>query len=197
MKRWVILSELPAGDHPETGLAKLAALASGVRLCSAGAELPGSTGGLGAVWDVTAETDPAQLISELPGAVEVVPLRPVATHIEPLEQLRRVKRTLLLTVRAGTATDAVAEFEQDLMGMPYHIGSIKSWALSRVGGDSRWTHVWEQEFTDPDGLNGEYLAHPYHWTSVDRWFDPEMPGAIVEPAIAHLYRWASGPVLGI
>ncbi|MBL1078506.1 Dabb family protein [Nocardia sp. 2] len=124
-----------------------------------------------------------------------MPLTPVAAHVAPCAADRRIKRTLLLTVRPGTAADVLERFESDLMAMASHIPAIKSWSLSRVSGDSRWTHVWEQEFESPDGLNGDYLLHPYHWTHVDRWFDPEIPGSIVEPAIAHLYRWADGPVL--
>ncbi|WP_439117653.1 hypothetical protein [Nocardia nova] len=63
-----------------------------------------------------------------------------------------------------------------------------------AGADEAVSRYWQ--WTDSlDGLNGDYLLHPYHWTCVDRWFDPEMPGAIVDPAIAHLYRWADGPLL--
>ena len=40
-------------------------------------------------------------------------------------------------------------------------------------GTSAWTHVFEQEFTDVEGLMGPYLMHPIHWAVVDRWFDPE------------------------
>ncbi|MGW0057113.1 Dabb family protein [Nocardia nova] len=107
---------------------------------------------------------------------------------------KRIKRTLLLRVRPETAPAVVSRFEADLAAMPGHIAAIGSWTLSRAD-HPRWTHAWEQEFADLDKLNGDYLLHPYHWTCVDRWFDPEMPGAIVDPAIAHLYRWADGPLL--
>ncbi|MEU8530977.1 Dabb family protein [Streptomyces sp. NPDC048629] len=101
----------------------------------------------------------------------------------------------------GTPPETVARFEADVMGMPEHITAIRAWALSRVTTDvgrpapARWTHVWEQEFADVDGLTGDYLLHPYHWTYVDRWFDPELPTSIVSPALAHVYRWTDTPVL--
>jgi len=85
------------------------------------------------------------------------------------------------------------------MAMPEHIATIRSWALSRVDGASgptRWTHAWEQEYVDIAGLTGEYLLNPYHWAHVDRWFDGEVPGAIVEPALAHVFRWSETAVLG-
>ncbi|GAB2546514.1 Dabb family protein [Nocardia heshunensis] len=199
MSRWVILSSAPSGADVDAGLADAAAkaaAASGVTHCSAGVDLPGSTGGQGALWDLVADSAPATVLPGLPADADVVPLAPVHARVARLDSARRIKRTLLLTVRHDTSPETVARFESDLMAMPAHIPAIKSWSLSRVPGHPRWTHVWEQEFADPDGLNGDYLLHPYHWTHVDRWFDAEIPGAIVEPAIAHLYRWADGPVLG-
>ncbi|WP_405752312.1 Dabb family protein [Streptomyces sp. NBC_01411] len=129
--------------------------------------------------------------------VDAVPLAPVASRQVELSG-PRVKRTLALTVRPGTPPETVARFEADLMAMPDHIATIHSWALSRVDAtveSSRWTHVWEQEFADVDGLTGAYLQHPYHWTYVDRWFDSELPTSIVAPALAHVFRWAHAPVL--
>jgi hypothetical protein len=170
MSRWVILTP------PETT----------VPGADGGPDLPGSVGGRGAHWDLACDAAP-----DIPGA-EAVELSRIATaHVELTG--RRIKRTLLLTVRPGTPPDTIASFEADLMAMPRHIPAIRSWALSRATG--RWTHAWEQEFADEDGLNGQYLLHPYHWTYVDRWFDTELPTAIVAPRLAHLYRTASGPVL--
>ncbi|WP_067544313.1 Dabb family protein [Nocardia crassostreae] len=199
MNRWVILSEVPEVGDPETEIAArtaAAAAAPGVWHCSAGIDLPGSTGGLGMAWDLTGDTDPAVALPDLPGRVDAVRLTPIASHLEPLPEPQRVKRTLLLTVRSGTPDEVVEQFESDLMAMPTHIAAIQSRSLSRITGDSRWTHAWEQEFADVDGLNGDYLLHPYHWTHVDRWFDPEIPTSIVKPDIAHLYRLAATPVLG-
>ncbi|MDI2131964.1 Dabb family protein [Yinghuangia seranimata] len=155
-----------------------------------GPDLPGSVGGTGATWDATGDEPPT-------GATEALALTPVRSQAVPLDG-RRVKRTLLLTVREGTPAEVVERFEADLTAMPEHITSIRGWALSRVDQartPSVWTHVWEQEFADVEGLTGEYLMHPYHWTYVDRWFDGEQPGSIVEPRLAHVFRWADGPVL--
>lgn len=194
MTRWVLLS----ASADKSDVAALAAHPD-VRHCSAGADLPGSVGGPGAVWDLTTTAELASLPG-VPADVDAVPLLPVGSRTVDLEG-PRIKRTLLLTVAPGTPDEVVRRFEHDTMAMPDHISSIRSWALSRVdtsvtGASRRWTHVWEQEFVDADGLNGEYLLHPYHWTYVDNWFDSESPRHIVEPAIAHLYRTADGPVLG-
>lgn len=193
MTRWILLH----ATAPEDVVLSLAARPD-VSHCSAGADLPGSVGGPGAVWDLTTDTDLSSL-SGIPADADAVPLATIASRVVPYDG-PRVKRTLLLSVKAGTPDDVTERFEQDTMAMPDHIGSIGSWALSRVdtsvaGASTRWTHVWEQEFVDADGLNGEYLLHAYHWTYVDRWFDTEVPGHVVEPAIAHLYRAATGPVL--
>jgi len=194
MTRWVIRT-------PATDFAPAVAAARAdheVVACSAGTDLPGTVGGLGKTWDLTTTARPSAVLPDLSASADAVPLTPVAAHHVPYAG-RRIKRTLLLRLRPGTSDDIRARFEADLTAMPAHITAIRSWALSRVDAarhpSTQWTHVWEQEFTDPDGLNGEYLLHPYHWTHVDRWFDAEIPGAIVEPAIAHLFRWADEPIL--
>lgn len=164
----------------------------GHRSLSAGPDLPGCVGGHGYSWDLPSDARP-----ELPARADEVALRPVRAGFAPLTG-PRVKRTLLLTVRAGTPADVLAEFEADLIAMPRHIPTIRSWALSRVverTGRSRWTHAWEQEYAAVEGLTGEYLLNPYHWAHVDRWFDGEVPGSIVEPTLAHVFRWSDVPVL--
>ncbi|MFI8998468.1 Dabb family protein [Streptomyces sp. NPDC053542] len=195
MTRWVAL--LPAeGAEAYNKADKL----PGVSACSAAPDLPGSFGGRGATWDMTADRSPAALAAELgvPAPLDAVALTPVRSRFVPLSG-PRVKRTLLLAVRPGTPTGPVERLEADLLAMPAHISTIRSWSLSRVDRSltpSRWTHVWEQEYADIEGLTGEYLGHPFHWTCVDRWFDGEIPGAgIVEPHLAHVFRWSPVPVL--
>ena len=75
--------------------------------------------------------------------------------------------------------------------------TIRSWRLSRVAGAAaeagRWTHAWEQEYASLDGLTGEYMMNPFHWTTVDAWFDAEVPDHIVEPELAHLFTERDTP----
>ncbi len=52
---------------------------------------------------------------------------------------------------------------------------------------SGWTHLWAQEFEKLDGLQIDYMVHPYHWSVVDRWFDCESPERIVAPDLAHAF----------
>ncbi|OBG91680.1 stress responsive protein [Mycobacterium sp. E136] len=101
-----------------------------------------------------------------------------------------VYRTLLLRVQPDTDEATVARFEDDLRLLPRYVTSIGTWQLSRVDsavGTSPWTHVFEQEFRDLDGLTGPYLMHPIHWAYVDRWFDPECPEAIVRDRVCHSF----------
>jgi hypothetical protein len=55
--------------------------------------------------------------------------------------------------------------------------------------------VWEQEFPDATAFEIDYMRHPYHWTGVDRWFDEEIPGAIVDPEFANFLYEIAEPVL--
>lgn len=109
-----------------------------------------------------------------------------------------VYRTLLLRVAPDTPQEALARFESDLLAMTDFIPAITAWQLSRVEvatGSSAWTHVWEQEFRDLDGLTGPYLMHPIHWAYVDRWFDPECPEFIVRDRVCHSFCRCDSPVL--
>lgn len=109
-----------------------------------------------------------------------------------------VYRTLLVGVDPTTPADVVADFEADLLSMPRYIDTITTFQLSRPRraiGASRWTHVFEQQFTDEQGLMGPYLMHPIHWARVDRWFDPECPEFIVRERVCHSFCSAPSPVL--
>lgn len=109
-----------------------------------------------------------------------------------------VYRALLLRVPDEVEAETVAAFESELLMMPRYVPTIAAWQLSRVEqaiGTSEWTHVFEQEFTDVDGLMGPYLMHPIHWAVVDRWFDPETTDIIVRDRVCHSFCDLPGPVL--
>ncbi len=109
-----------------------------------------------------------------------------------------VYRALLLRVPDDVEADTIALFEHELAMMPQYVPTIAAWQLSRVDaaiGTSDWTHVFEQEFTDVEGLMGPYLMHPIHWAVVDRWFDPETTDIIVRDRVCHSFCELSGPML--
>jgi hypothetical protein len=107
-------------------------------------------------------------------------------------------RCLVFAVDAGTPSATVRAFERNLLLMPAHVSAIRNWALGEVvigGGQRRWTHVWEQEFDDVGGLEGEYMTSPIHWGLVDGWFDPECPQRIVDPHLIHAALDIDRPVI--
>jgi hypothetical protein len=109
-----------------------------------------------------------------------------------------VYRTLLLRVLHDTNADTLARFEGELSSMAQYIPAIRAWQLSRVDdaiGTSQWTHVFEQEFSDVDGLMGPYLMHPIHWAMVDRWFDPECPDVIIRDRVCHSFCHCDDAIL--
>ncbi|WP_344415710.1 Dabb family protein [Pseudonocardia ailaonensis] len=184
MTRWVLQLKLA----PEASVRDLPG--------AAGQHEPGSYGGGDATWDIVADVLPTV---DRPGieVVDAVALAPVASQHVSLEG-PRVKRTLLLGLKPGIPDDVRTSFEHSLTGMPLHIGAIRSWSLSRVDqalSPSRWTHVWEQEYESIDGLRVDYSRSSYHWAGVDRWFDTEMPDAIVENTFTHVFYVAERPVL--
>jgi Stress responsive A/B Barrel Domain len=164
----------------------------------AGRNLPGSVGGGRATWDVCTDDDPVRrLDGTVLRCVDAVALVPCAGEIV-VTPPPVVKRTLLLRVRADVDGAVRQQFESDLVAMPRHIASIRSWALSHVDArrsPSRWTHAWEQEYASVAGLRDDYMTSRYHWACVDRWFDPEVPGWIVERELAHVFYESAEPVI--
>lgn len=109
-----------------------------------------------------------------------------------------VYRALLLRVDSAADAATITDFERELASMPTYVPTIAAWQLSRVEtilGTSPWTHVFEQEFTDVEGLMGPYLMHPIHWAVVDRWFDPETTDVIIRDRLCHSFCELTTPVL--
>lgn len=185
---------------------------------------PGSLGGGHLTWDVAFENDAAcAALFERSAPVDGVGLvgalgdcldgldetvrHTDAVVVEPMGQLVSmpdlvgVKRTLLLTVRGGTPSASCEHFERDMLAMPDHVPAIRNWSFGRVRTssprpmESRWTHVWEQEFESEAGLLVDYMTSPYHWGLIDAWFDLECPHSIVETHLAHVFCQAAAPVL--
>ncbi|WP_280340095.1 Dabb family protein [Nocardia neocaledoniensis] len=168
--------------------------------------LPGvrNGGDVLAHWWFDEATDWARAAGPVAAALDV----PAVAHVDGAEYLGgtgglaapgatgTVHRVLLLRVAPETPDPTVRRFEADLLRMPEHIATMRTWQLSpvlRAVGAAPWTHVWEQEFTDLDGLNGPYLMHPVHWAHVDRWFDPECPEMIVRDRVCHSFCRTTTP----
>jgi hypothetical protein len=127
---------------------------------------------------------------DLDGPVRVVDevvIEPLASRVVPMAG-PRVLRTLLIRVRPDTPAGQIAGLESAIVAMPDYIDTIRSWSLSRLDParhEFGWTHLWEQEFVQAAGFR-PYMAHPVHWTGIERWFDPEIPGYIVEDEAHYL-----------
>jgi hypothetical protein len=101
-----------------------------------------------------------------------------------------VWRVLLVACEDGSTRAEREAMERDHLLMPRHVPAIRNWAYGRVveaTGRRRWSHVWEQEYDDVDGLLGPYLHHPVHWGLVDRWYDLECPERIVDPHVVSAF----------
>ncbi len=147
-------------------------------------------------WDCAAKSLAALLAD--PAVTRVNGAAYTGTPVHCSNKPGTVYRTLLLRVLPDTAAATVARFEHELSLMPRYVSTIRAWQLSRVSeavGTTAWTHVFEQEFSDVDGLMGPYLMHPIHWAVVDRWFDPETTDVIVRDRVCHSFCAITDPVL--
>jgi len=123
-----------------------------------------------------------------PFAIDSVIYRTGISDCSAGRRQQGIWRCLVLAIESGASQNIVRQFEKDLLLMPTLVRAIRNWSLSSIilaTGHRRWTHIWEQEFDDIAGLEGEYMLHPIHWGLVDGWFDPECPQRIVDPWLIH------------
>jgi len=203
IRQIVLISTAPEAAGPVAAALRPAlAQCPGVQRSHLGADLPGSWGGLGLTWDALVSKDAPPVAVQLHGldvgSVDAVRFRPLQRAMPEPGIRSGIKRTLLLRVKPDSSSSAVEQFERDLIAMPAHIPAIRNWCLSRVEGGvqaSGWTHVWEQEYRTVEGLLNDYQGSPYHWGWVERWFDPEVPGHIVEIRLVHVFKAAEASIL--
>lgn len=191
-------------DRLATTLAEVGATMEGARGSVAGRTLPRALNGGDLIWRLTFASENEfwiavasrhwrEKISPLlsPDSVTVLDRIAYRTTLSDVSAGRRqpgIWRCLTLAVDAGTPCDQIRQFERDITSMPRHVSTICNWSMGKVisqHGRRQWTHVWEQEFDDLAGLEGEYMMHPIHWGLVDGWFDPECPQRIVDPLLIH------------
>lgn len=181
-------------DAAETALRSQLEAVTGLARWHCGRNLEGCWGGgqftVDLQWHASADT-PAMEFNSLPGFAnaDAVRYQTVASGQRDPGLRQGIWRTLLLRVREEVPAAEVETFERELLGMPRYMAAIRNWRLGRVTTpESRWTHVWQQEYVALEGLMGEYLLHPYHWGWVDRRFDPEFPDVwVVDTGLCHVF----------
>lgn len=101
-----------------------------------------------------------------------------------------VYRVALFRASVRPTPERLAAFGIQTASLAHYIKSIRRWQIGiaeEAGGLHAWTHVWEQEYRDLDGLLGPYMLHPAHWAHVERWFDPEYGEWLVDPLLVHSF----------
>lgn len=85
----------------------------------------------------------------------------------------------------AVALETLLSYDADLAGM-----RVKRTRLLTVRQGVSKSVV--EEFEHEDHVNRPYVINDYHWAFVDRWFDGEVPGSIVEQQLAHVFRRTDG-----
>ncbi len=185
-------------------LAELSEVLPGVRSAKAGATLPRALNGGQLMWRLSFSSEAdywachRSSVWRSKVALALAPERGLSIDAAAYDskfadtsrprQSRRIWRCLMLALEPYAGAADTRQLERDLMLMPRYVETIGNWALGRAvssQGRRSWTHVWEQEFDDVQGLEGPYMTHPIHWGLVDAWFDPECPQRIVDPLLIH------------
>ena len=191
-------------DRLAAQLAEAGAALPGAVNSSAGRTLPRAIAGGSLMWRLVFESEEdhwaartsdgwrkridALIAGEGAAVLDTIAYRTSLSDASAGRKAPGIWRCLVLSVEAGTPAETIRQFERDTALMPQHVSTIRNWSMGHaVSGQGRrsWTHVWEQEFDDVAGLEGEYMTHPIHWGLVDGWFDPECPQRIVDPFLIH------------
>jgi hypothetical protein len=101
-----------------------------------------------------------------------------------------IYRTALFGAVRDPSPARLAAFEAETAAMPRRVAGIAGWCLGtvrRAWGRTAWTHVWEQGYRQLEDLTQDYMHAPCHWGQVDRWFDPEHPDWLIDPALCHAF----------
>ena len=113
---------------------------------------------------------------------------------------RGVYRVALFCANRNPTAERLNRFRDETLAMPRHVRTIRRWQLSparAASGSRMWTHVWEQEYEELAGLAGTYMLHPFHWSHVDRWFDPEDPDWLIDPVLCHAFCTIDAPAIAL
>lgn len=132
------------------------------------------------------------------GLAETFTYAPIAVGERGEERRGGLYRMLVLALDDATPDEARLQFEAEMAGMPDYVSTILRWNFSKVTeslGPNRWSYLWEQEFSDLAGFRGEYMAHPYHWGFIDRWYDDDNPARIVKPYLCNSFCTIDAPVM--
>ena len=122
--------------------------------------------------------------------VDSIRYRQEAFDIREPKLQNGIYRALIVRLRPSVPLEKLRQFEREMREMGRYIPAIRNWGFSRVidgSGARRWDYVWEQEFETADALMGPYMIHPYHFSWIDRWFDPESQDWILDTQIRHSF----------
>jgi Stress responsive A/B Barrel Domain len=183
-------------DDVALSLAERAAGVAGLGSSFVGRTLPGGINDGQIIWRAAfaKEMDYQDYARAAPTSIHNADcLNTIAYHLgrhgSPHPNLRDgIWRALVVSVLPGIDQNTRLRFEAEMLAMPGHVSTIRNWALSRVTaslGARPWSYVWEQDFDSIDGLHGEYMMHPIHWGSIDRWYDIEHPDHIADGFLIH------------
>jgi hypothetical protein len=102
-----------------------------------------------------------------------------------------LRRLLIIRIADGADPDAIIALRDAIVAGGTEL-PLRGWRLATAmpHPTHRWSLVWEQLFDNDDALS-EYMRHPFHWTRIDPFFDPEHPAVIVSAVTMAYYRIAA------
>lgn len=99
-------------------------------------------------------------------------------------------RVLLFHVLDNATEELKAEMEENIIRFPTFVTGMVNCKICKVvesSGSNQWDYAFECDYDTPYTYVGAYLATPYHWGFIDRYFEPSAKEFFIDPNLTSVY----------
>lgn len=107
-------------------------------------------------------------------------------------------RVLIFSLIEDADPKMIEKMEAFTCGMVDFVPGLRNCKLAKViesTGSFDWAYAFECDFDEPGSFLGKYMTTPYHFTYVDKFFEPACNEWIVDPGLCTPYCAQEKPFL--
>lgn len=99
-------------------------------------------------------------------------------------------RLLIFSLNDGADPALVEKMERTIVKFPDYVPQIANARFAKIietKGTNNWDYAFDVEYEKIEDYFGWYLGTPYHWSYIDRFFEPTASDFIIEPHLCSVY----------
>lgn len=107
-------------------------------------------------------------------------------------------RVLIYAIVPDAKPEMLEKMESIMPDMPNYIPGLLNCKLARVeeySGTMKWAYAFECDFDDPMTFLTSYNFRPYHWSFIDKFFEPSCEEWVADPNLCTPYIAADSAFL--